>query len=168
MTDDHAKPITNGLKINTTVTQFHLESNPSLTAQSAHYLSELIKSTKTLKKVWFEGKPNVNDEWIVLIASALTVDRSVREIIMNHSRIGDEGAKAFGEMLAINQTLTTLCLFNNQITDVGPKALTDRLKHNSTLESLSIDAIQFSETSEGGRALLKAKSETFKYLYFNH
>jgi hypothetical protein len=167
ITDDDVKTITNdGLKMNTTVTNFHLENNPRLTAQSAHYLSKLIELTKTLKKIWFEGKPNIDDEWVVLIASALKVNRSVEEVIMNHSQIGDEGAKAFGEMLAVNQKLKNLMLFNNQITDVGAKALADGLKHNTTLESLSIDANQFFKTSEGGKALLKAKSDKLTYLDF--
>ncbi len=78
-----------GLKMNTTVINFHLENNPHLTIQSAHYLSEFIKSTKTLKKISFQGKSNIDDEWTVLIAFALQVNRSITDIIMNHSNIGD-------------------------------------------------------------------------------
>jgi hypothetical protein len=165
ITDDDVKTIADdGLKMNTTVTNFHLENNPRLTVQSAHYLSKLIESTEILKNIWFEGKPSIDDEWAVLIASALKVNRSIEKVIMNHSQIGDEGAKAFAEMLAVNQTLKNLMLFNNQITDVGAKALADGLKHNTTLESLSIDANQFFKTSEGGKALLKAKSAKLTYL----
>jgi hypothetical protein len=76
LTDDDVELIINGLKLNSTVTGFYLENNPHLTVRSAQHLSELIQSTKTLKKVWFEGKPNVNDQWAIFIASALKVSQS--------------------------------------------------------------------------------------------
>ena len=166
-TDHDVKTITDGLKMIGPLNDFSLRNNLSLTIESAYYLSELIKLTKTMKKLSLGGKAILDDEWAVLIASAMKVNRSLKKISTHDSQTGDDGVKAFLEPLAVNQTLTSLGLFDTQITDVGANALANGLKHNTKLESFSIRGNQFSKTTAGSRAMLKAKNETLKYLYLD-
>ncbi len=158
--DDGIKVITDALQQSTTVKDFYCHNNPHLTFQSAHDLAQLIKTSKTLPRFELSGQPNIDDDYVIVIASAMNDNQSIKFFDMNHNHIGDGGAKAFGEMLAINKTLGSFSLNNNQITSVGAVALANGLKQNTTLEELFIGRNRFRRTGEAGRALLKLQSKT--------
>lgn len=165
--DSDMKMIIDGLQMNSTLTRFTLEDNPKLTVESAHYLSELIQSSRTLEKLVLSGKCIVNDPWAIIIAQAMKNNQSIKELFMIHGEIGDEGARSWGELLVVDQMLIRLGLSGNHITDEGADALAYGLKQNSTLQNLSLNANGFTKASSGGEALLAAKSEELKYLFLD-
>ncbi|CAF0864836.1 unnamed protein product [Didymodactylos carnosus] len=160
LTDDDFQLITDELKKNETdLKGLYMEKNPLLTSRSARNLRQLVEVTRKLEEIYLSGS-NLNDDWAIEIALAMKVNTTVKELSIRDCKIGDESVKLFGEMLEVNRTLKELILGGSQMTNVGLKYLADGLKKNdSTLELLYLGGKQLSKNSEGGKALMEAKSE---------
>ena len=73
-------------------------------------------------------------EGAIMLADAIKVNTSLREIYLWHNQFGCEGAKHLAIALKDNQNLTKISLRNNQIGDEGATCLADALMHNKSLE----------------------------------
>ncbi|CAF4566034.1 unnamed protein product, partial [Didymodactylos carnosus] len=140
--DNDFKIITEALKRNRTVAELWILENPHLAVQSAVYLSDLIKSTTTLKDLT-TGNNFVDNESTVLIASALKSNQSIKTMKMTGGKMSDECANALGQMLEQNKTIQELSLYRNQLTDISAKALAKGMRSNSTLKEFWIGGNQF-------------------------
>ena len=81
-------------------------------------------------------------------------DRTLQELYLNSSQIGDKGATALARAMKGNTTLQELSLSNNQISVKGATALAYAVKGNTTLQRLSHDFNQISD--KGATALAQA------------
>lgn len=77
-------------------------------------------------------------EGIVLLASALCVNHTLRHLDVEDNGIRDTGACALGKALASNDTLQALCLKGNKLSDSAARGLADGLKLNRGLTALDL------------------------------
>ena len=75
----------------------------------------------------------LSNKQVVMLASAMKKNVSVKKLHMNESDITDEGVLALSEMLKVNNTLIELKLNGNNITDNGAEYLINALKVNNVL-----------------------------------
>lgn len=72
---------------------------------------------------------------IQAIAYALTENKTLRALSLDHLQIGDEGAKQLAQGLCYNQSLTYISLRWNNIGNEGGAALADALHYNKGLKT---------------------------------
>jgi len=114
--------------------------------QFQKYLSQVTKID------WFERQ--LSDYGVIVIAEALRVNPTVKELHLEANEIGDQGAMAIAEALKVNSVLRTLRLHSNQITNNGVIKIAEALKVNSTLCTLNFDNNRI--TDNGAMALAEA------------
>eukprot|EP01041_Mallomonas_annulata_P004865 gene4865-9693_t len=88
-------------------------------------------------------KCNLNDEGIDAelcrqIATALTKNRCMEHLLLNHNAITDEGVDVLCKGLHHHPSIKSLWLATNQITDVGVKHLCALIDTNKTLVELNL------------------------------
>ena len=96
----------------------------------------------------------VTNEKVKIIAKAICVNKTLRELNMSKNNIADEGAKRLAEAIQVNVTLRELNLSHNNITDEGAKILTEAIQVNKTLQELNVSKNDF--TDEGAKGLAEA------------
>eukprot|EP01115_Flamella_aegyptia_P010977 TRINITY_DN49919_c0_g1_i3.p1 TRINITY_DN49919_c0_g1~~TRINITY_DN49919_c0_g1_i3.p1 ORF type:complete len:361 (-),score=84.39 TRINITY_DN49919_c0_g1_i3:125-1207(-) len=72
---------------------------------------------------------------IQAIAYALTENKTLRALSLDHLQIGDEGAKQIAQGLCYNESLTYLSMRWNNISDDGGCHLADSLHYNKSLKT---------------------------------
>ncbi|CAJ1951270.1 unnamed protein product [Cylindrotheca closterium] len=77
----------------------------------------------------------------------LASNSTLKELSLEHCRIGDEGANAIGTVLQSNQTLKSIDLCHNGIGTDGAKSLARGLEYNQTLHNIFLHGNQINETS---------------------
>lgn len=78
----------------------------------------------------------LSDEDIQAIAFALTENKTLKALSLDHLQIGDEGAQKISQGLCYNQSLTYFSLRWNDIGEEGGIALADSLHYNKSLKHL--------------------------------
>ena len=97
-----------------------------------------VKSNSTIKELYLDDS-NIGDEGAMALANALKSNMTLQELCLHSSNIGDKGAMALAEALKSDSTLQELVhLAYNNIGDKGAMALADALKNNSTLHTLGL------------------------------
>lgn len=76
-----------------------------------------------------------NDD-IQAIAYALTENKTLRALSLDHLQIGDEGAKQLSQGLCYNESLTYLSLRWNNLSNEGGAAIADSLHYNKGIKTL--------------------------------
>jgi len=88
------------------------------------------------------------------ISYALTENKTLKSLHLDHLNIGDEGAKSLAQGLCYNNTLEILSLRWNRIGDSGAQAIADALHYNEGLKEL---ILAFNEIGDmGGRSFAKS------------
>ena len=65
----------------------------------------------------------------------------LKDLWLNNSSIGDEGAVALGEALRVNASLTSINLYKNKICQEGAVALASALKVSKSVGTRKLNGI---------------------------
>lgn len=76
-----------------------------------------------------------NDD-IQAIAYALTENKTLKALSLDHLQIGDEGAKQLSQGLCYNESLTYLSLRWNNLSNEGGAAIADSMHYNKAIKTL--------------------------------
>ncbi|KAI8800160.1 hypothetical protein BJ742DRAFT_686378 [Cladochytrium replicatum] len=108
-----------------------------LTCDALRPVDPKLFNLVTIKQLcWIQNKPN--EAHIKTLGDSLTLNRSLRILILWRNDIGDGGATALGQALQLNSTLEELNLQSNKIGEVGISAIAISLKSNSSLKKLDL------------------------------
>jgi len=102
-------------------------------------LAGALQKNTGLRRLDLSGNDEIDCKGAVDMANALKKNRSLVNLNLSHSQVGDEAAKAFGSMFAQNSTLQTLNLSCCLIHGEGAEALLSGLEKNSTLQTLNLE-----------------------------
>ena len=133
------KRIVSALKKNKTVKELALVSTCRYVIE---ILAEVLKVNRTLTGL--DITYEMNDADCILIANALTVNRSVRDLKLSRNEITSKGCQAIAEILKSNKTIKYLEICRNNLRDEGVKFICEALMINKTLRQLDISQIQIS------------------------
>jgi Ran GTPase-activating protein (RanGAP) involved in mRNA processing and transport len=151
------KAIAEALKHNTICKNFELNLTsgviyPHIEDATWQALGEGLKVNKSIQNIsLYQSK--LGDEGMKALAEALKVN-NVQHIDLSDNQIGDEGAKALAEVLKVNTSIRSIEISVNKIGDEGIKALSQALKVNTTLQYLGLAANKIGRA--GGEALADA------------
>ncbi|KAI8813432.1 hypothetical protein BJ742DRAFT_790376 [Cladochytrium replicatum] len=108
-----------------------------LTCDALRPVDPKLFNLVTIKQLsWIQNKPT--EAHIKSLGDSLTLNRSLRILILWRNDIGDGGATALGQALQLNSTLEELNLQSNKIGEVGISAIAISLKSNSSLKKLDL------------------------------
>ena len=156
--------LTDALKVNTSITEFSLINESQITAQSAAYFADMLKTKKTLTALTFFSCP-IGDEGVKYIADSLEFNRELTSLMLTSIKMSDIGAKYLSNALKKNTTLTSLNLTANSITHIGIKSLKEGVRQNLTLKTLKIYPYlkEGPEMSEETRYFLTAFNQSIHF-----
>lgn len=109
----------------------------TIDANEAKALAEALKINKTLTELPLVSDP-IGDEGATALAEALKINKTLTKLSLYDTQIGDVGAQALAESIKNNKTLTVLAVAYNNIGAVGSQALAEALKINKTLIELDL------------------------------
>eukprot|EP01094_Clydonella_sp_ATCC50884_P027153 TRINITY_DN7684_c0_g1_i1.p1 TRINITY_DN7684_c0_g1~~TRINITY_DN7684_c0_g1_i1.p1 ORF type:complete len:404 (+),score=164.96 TRINITY_DN7684_c0_g1_i1:187-1398(+) len=109
-------------------------------------VDRLIAQETALTEIHFLGF-GLTSEDVQNLSYALTENKVLRYLAMDHLNIGDQGADDLSKGLCYNSSLETVTLRWNKIKDKGAKAIANSLHYNSTLKEL---VMSFNEVGEEG------------------
>jgi Ran GTPase-activating protein (RanGAP) involved in mRNA processing and transport len=101
----------------------------------SQYLQKLLAndtSCTECRVLGFELSP----EELQTLAYALTENKHMKALSLDHLKIGDDGAKHIAQGICYNQSLTFLSLRWNNIGNEGGVALAEALHYNTTIKHL--------------------------------
>ena len=111
--------------------------NTSLDSECVSILSEILKTNKTIKRLWLDSSSLTGG--IKQVSDSLCNNKKLVQLwLYNVTGITDEDMTHLSTMLATNTTLKELCLFNCNITDNGVRYICKGLIKNQTLTKLNI------------------------------
>jgi hypothetical protein len=107
-------------------------------------LSEInFKPYSWLVKYSLENQ--ISDKWVIALAEALRINKTIQSINLMSNKIGNQGAIALSEALKYNQTLLTMLLGSNEIGVKGVLSLASCLEHNNSILHLYCLGTKFYE-----------------------
>ena len=111
--------------------------NTSLDSKCVSILSEILKTNKTIKRLWLRSSSLTGG--IKQVSDSLCNNETLEELVLaNVTGITDEDMTHLSTMLATNTTLKVLWLYNCNITDNGVRYICEGLTKNQTLTTLHI------------------------------
>ena len=109
----------------------------SLDSKCVSILSEILKTNKTIRKVWLDSSSLTGV--IKQVSDSLCNNKTLEQLwLSNVTGITDEDMTCLSTMLATNTTLKELSLPNCNITDNGVRYIYEGLTKNQTLTTLDI------------------------------
>ncbi|KAG8340428.1 putative Leucine Rich repeat [Trypanosoma vivax] len=155
--DEAANVIVNTLRLNALIKNLNIVNN----FVSANYVNEieglilLNQAPKSIRILVVEieqnyssltsvclsgnsGEGYCNDSSVRLLSQALVMNKTVTDLDLSNSVVGDIGVFSLAEMLMTNATVKLLNLEANSITDKGAKRLSDALRVNASLQQLNL------------------------------
>lgn len=136
------------LKLNTSVTSFHLQENP-IGDQGAIYLANLLLFNPRLLELHLNGKhypteDQIGIDGLAALTEVLTPNElhgynaTLQQLNLWGNRLGNDGMKYIKRILDTNPSISYLGLGRNNITAVGTQTLAEGLAGNNSLISLDI------------------------------
>ena len=111
--------------------------NTSLDSKCVSILSEILKTNKTIKKLWLYSSSLTGG--IKQVSDSLFNNKTLEELMLSYvTGITDEDITHLSTMLSSNTTLKVLYLYNCNITDNGVRYICEGLTKNQTLTTLNI------------------------------
>ena len=131
-------------------------------------LSEILKTNKTIKRLWLESSSLTGG--IKQVSDRLCNNETLEELALaNVTGITDEDMTHLSTMLATNTTLKVLELSNCNITDNGVRYICEGLTKNQTLTTLDISRNrQITSVSTSTIADLIQTTTSLTRLYLNN
>ena len=163
--DGGFKALAEGLKVNRSLQELHLQSIGLNGAISLVF--DALRENSSLRLL------NLSycdiDEHVEALSAVLRVNSGLEYLDLSNSDIGGRGAAFLGEALHINTTLRTLDLASNDIGDEGALALGIALGRNSSLTCIKLDCNSISDVGAValGEALCASPAMTVLDLGFN-
>ena len=112
-------------------------TDTSLDSKCVSILSEILKTNKTIKKLWLWSSSLTGG--IKQVSDSLFNDKTLEQLWFSYvTDITDEDITHLSAMLSRNTTLKVLDLINCNITDNGVRYICEGLTKNQTLTSLDI------------------------------
>ena len=106
------------------------------------YIQKLIANDPSCVEMRVLGF-QISDEDMQAIAYALTENKTLRALSLDHLQIADSGAKHLAQGLCYNESITYLSLRWNEIGNEGGTALADILHYNNTLKNMNLSFNNF-------------------------
>ena len=111
----------------------------SLDSKCVSILSEILKTNKTIKRLWLELFFSSLTGGIKQVSDSLCNNETLEQLVLaNVTDITDEDMTRLSTILATNTTLKELDLYNCNITDNGVRYICEGLTKNQTLTELSV------------------------------
>ncbi|KAG5488846.1 hypothetical protein JIQ42_00463 [Leishmania sp. Namibia] len=150
------KYITGALRANSKLTTLNAQVNPSISAASMQEITGLtmvnrappqIRSLlpsienngKDVISLDFSGKEvTLNDDSVWLLAQALRLNTSVRQVDLSHNSFGDAGASYLADCIASNRTMVELNLSSCAIGNRGARRFCEALAANEALQIMDL------------------------------
>ena len=123
------------LKTNKTIKKLWLHSS-SLTG-GIKQVSDSFFNNKTLEKLWLYNVTGITDEDMTHLSTMLATNTTLKELWLSNCNITDNGVRYICEGLTKNQTLTKLDISDNrQITSVSTSTIADLIQTTTSLTTL--------------------------------
>ena len=145
--DFEIEVLSEGLKLNNTVTELNLSKSELLHMNSFYFLhkinddnvcfiSDCLKVNTTLCKLNLSGN-EITDSGVKTLAEAITDNVGLQMIDLSRNNIADKGAKRLGECIKKNTTLVELNVSKNWISKEGVMRIAEACTKNRTLCKLT-------------------------------
>ena len=140
--------------------------NTSLDSKCVSILSEILKTNKTIKRLWLNSSSLTGG--IKQVSDSLFNNETLELLLLyNVTGITDEDMTHLSTILATNTTLKVLRLSNCNITDNGVRYICEGLTKNQTLTTLNIGRNhQITSVSTSTIADLIQTTKSLTRLYF--
>ena len=159
------------LRTNCVLTHLDLRDNV-IRDEVAVALSEALQVNATLTHLSLEGGWEIEFKQLIgpsaasALAKALTINRTLKCLILGFNSIRDPGALAFADALRTNSTLTHLDLSSNGIGNSGTEAICKALQFNHVVTHLALGRNTIGDS--GVEALARALEWPDTQLSFLH
>ncbi|CAF4985762.1 unnamed protein product [Rotaria sp. Silwood1] len=153
-----ARILADNIGNNNTLQELFLDGNQILDI-GVHYLSLILNHSTLISLSLSEN--NITDQGAEYLAEILKTNRTLRRLWLYHNQIGDHGMKMFANILTkYNTTLEWLDLRSNKlITDVSVDALILMIESNHSLKKFWMEYCNLSyECKAKLRQLAKSKT----------
>ena len=132
---DHAmEKLSAGLRANKSVTKLTLQCR--ITDTGVHHLATMLAVNATLQELDL-SRGSIMDNGVSHLSRALQHNSSVTHLDLSYNKsITNTGAVALGEMLRVNKSLRELELHCTSVGEEGATALMEGLQHNQVLNEL--------------------------------
>lgn len=107
-------------------------------------IATMLTTNKTLVALHLGRNEMIGKEGVIAIVEALTRNKLMTELGLEHIPFADDGARSIASLLTTNDAFKVLKLKDCSIGDAGAIAIAEVLKSNNSLESLSLDRNPFS------------------------
>ena len=125
------------LKTNKTIKRLWLVSS-SLTG-GIKQVSDSLFNNETLEVLWLYNVTGITDEDMTHLSTILATNTTLKELWLTNCNITDNGVRYICEGLTKNQTLTTLNIGRNrQITSVSTSTIADLIQTTTSLTELCL------------------------------
>ena len=161
-----------GLQFNNSLRQLKIgddfAKHPNhISLEAMKTLSEYLQDCEKCKlEVLDLRNCNIQPDTSIEFAHGLHQNVSLKEVLLSHSPIGNEGAITLGQALIRNKTITKLEFVMCDITTEGVAALASSLRTNSTMEWLEISGTYLGKAIPSFAHLL-VHNKTLKILYIH-
>ena len=123
-----------GLRANGSVTKLKLDCH--ITDTGAHHFATMLAVNATLQELDL-SHGSISDNVVSHLSRVLQHNSSVTHLDLSYNEsITNTGAVALGEMLRVNKSLRELNLRGTSVGEVGATALMEGLQHNQVLNKL--------------------------------
>ena len=169
--------------------------NTSFDSKCVSILSEILKTNKTIKKLWLQsssltgGIKQVSDslcnneklevlllyhvtditgEDMTHLSTILATNTTLKELHLSHCNITDNGVRYICEGLTKNHTLTKLDIgYNRQITSVSTSTIADLIQTTTSLTELGLDNTSLNNDDIKTICTSLTKNTTIRKLYLS-
>ena len=132
--DDHAIELLSALRVNRSL--HTLELSCTVTDTGAQHLATMLTANTTLKELDLSSL-TISDTGILHLSEALKHNSSVKKLSFRYNKhITNTGAVALSKMLLVNKSLKNLTLYGTSVGEEGAAALMESLLHNQVLTRL--------------------------------
>ena len=134
ISDNGMEQLSAGLRANRSVTKLKLHC--CITDTGAHHFATMLAVNTTLQKL---DLSKISDNVVSHLSRALQHNSSVTHLNLSYNEsITNTGAVALGEMLRVNKSLRELNLCRTSVGEEGATALMEGLQHNQVLNELEL------------------------------
>ena len=136
ISDHGMEQLSAGLRANESVTRLTLHCH--ITDTGAQHLATMLAVNVTLQKLDLSST-SITDNVVSHLSRALQHNSSVTHLNLSYNEsITNTGAVALGEMLRVNKSLRELNLCGTSVGEEGATALMEGLQHNQVLNELRL------------------------------
>ena len=154
------------LKTNKTIKRLWLDYS-SLTGGIKH-VSDSLFNNKTLEKLWLYNVTGITDEDMTHLSTILATNTTLKELHLSYCNITDNGVRYICEGLTKNRTLTKLSISHNrQIASVSTSTIADLIQTTTSLTRLDLHNTSLNNDDIKTICTSLTKNTTIRKLYLS-